>query len=96
MKTLLAAALLALPLAALAGDEKPATASEKPAQAAPAKPAEGAAAPAKAAGARPGEKKDPNIHRPEHAKPADKGDKAPPPAKKDEKPCEPVKPCSID
>ena len=86
MKTLLAAALIALPLATLAGDEQtPATG--KTAAAAPAKGAEGAKGAAKPAEGQ-GAAKDGKA-----AKVTTPKQDAP---KKDEKPCEPVKPCSID
>jgi hypothetical protein len=101
MKTLVAALLAALPLAALPDDPAPAKGIEK--MAVPEElynQAEAKAAPQKAEQAKPaetkttpkeGEKKAPATAA---AKPAARDAKAAP--KKDEKPCEPVKPCSID
>ena len=104
MKTFLAAALAALPLAALPSDPAPAKGTDKtqkmevPAEldntgAAPAKPKAAEAKPdaPKADPAKPPAKPAPAKA---DAKTAAKDGKPAP--KTDEKPCEPVKPCSIE
>jgi uncharacterized iron-regulated membrane protein len=94
MKTLLAATLLALPFLGLAVDPAPAKEAQKPAAEQKATEPAKATAPAKGS---PAQGKDTQAQKPADAKAAAKPDsKTTKPATKDEKPCEPVKPCSID
>ena len=92
MKNLLFAALLALPLSALASDPPKGTTDTKPSTASQADPKASGGANAKGKPARSKVKK--GAAADTKAQAAPKSD--PSTVKQEEKPCEPVKPCSID